>query len=133
MEGFDIVLINSLLAVPAFQRAFGEELPNGDWQITAAWQAGLTNGALIGQILGLMLNGIIADRYGFRKTLIGALMAITGFIFIVFFIQSLPQLLIGLILCGIPWGVFQTLTGTYAAEVCPTNLRSYLTSYVNMK
>ncbi|GAB7366889.1 hypothetical protein MBLNU230_g1251t1 [Neophaeotheca triangularis] len=133
MEGFDIVLINSLLAVPAFQRAFGEQMPDGSWEITAAWQAGLTNGALAGQVMGLFLNGIIADRYGFRKTMIGALMATTAFIFIVFFTQSLPQLLVGLFLCGIPWGVFQTLTGTYAAEVCPTNLRSYLTSYVNMK
>jgi len=32
---------------------------------------------------------------------------------------------------GIPWGVFQTLTTAYAAEVCPVALRGYLTTYVN--
>lgn len=57
MEGFDINLITNLLAVPAFQRDFGVQLDDGSYQITAAWQAGLTNGALIGEILGLMLNG----------------------------------------------------------------------------
>ncbi|KAK4139520.1 general substrate transporter, partial [Dichotomopilus funicola] len=30
-----------------------------------------------------------------------------------------------------PWGVFQTLTITYASEVCPVNMRAYLASYVN--
>jgi len=35
-------------------------------------------------------------------------------------------------LLGIPWGVFQTLTITYASEVCPVALRGYLTTYVNL-
>lgn len=132
MEGFDIVLLNNLFAQPAFQRKFGEPVGDGKYQLTAAWQSGLSNGALCGQILGLFINGIIADRIGYRKTLIGALALSVGFIFIIFFSQSLVQLLIGEILVGIPWGVFQTLTTTYAAEVCPTHLRAYLTTYVNL-
>lgn len=132
MEGFDLVLIQSLLAVDAFQRQFGTKLPDGTYELSAAWQAGLTNGALVGEILGLMINGIIADRFGFRKTMIGALMVVTGLIFIPFFSTSPVQLLVGLILMGIPWGVFQTLTTTYAADICPTGLRPYLTTYVNL-
>ncbi|KAF2003442.1 MFS alpha-glucoside transporter-like protein [Amniculicola lignicola CBS 123094] len=132
MEGFDIVLINNLFAVPAFKRKFGEQLSDGTYEITAPWQTGLANGAYVGEILGLMINGYIADRYGFKKTMVGALAAVTCFIFIVFFTQSIQQLLIGLIFMGIPWGVFQTLTTTYAAEVCPVPLRAYLTTYVNL-
>lgn len=30
---------------------------------------------------------------------------------------------------GIPWGVFQTLSTTYACEVVPTVLRPYVTAY----
>lgn len=30
------------------------------------------------------------------------------------------------------WGVFQTMTTAYAAEVCPVPLRHYLTAYVNL-
>lgn len=36
------------------------------------------------------------------------------------------------VLCGLPWGVFATLGPAYASEVCPTNLRGYLTTYVNL-
>jgi SP family general alpha glucoside:H+ symporter-like MFS transporter len=132
MEGFDNAFLASLFAYPPFRRNFGVQLPDGSYQLTAAWQTGLTNGVLAGQVLGLFANGIIADRFGYRKTLIGALVACIGFIFIIFFAESLVQLLIGEILIGIPWGVFQTLTTTYAAEVCPTHLRAYLTTYVNL-
>jgi SP family general alpha glucoside:H+ symporter-like MFS transporter len=132
MEGFDILLIQNLIAVDSFQRTFGQQLPDGSYELTAAWQAGLTNGAILGEMIGLALNGILADRYGFKKTMIGGLVAITFFIFIPFFATNIIQLLVGLIVMGIPWGIFQTLTTTYAAEVCPTNLRPYLTTYVNL-
>jgi SP family general alpha glucoside:H+ symporter-like MFS transporter len=132
MEGFDNAFLASLFAYPPFQRNFGVALPDGTYQLTAAWQTGLTNGVLAGQVIGLFANGIIADRFGYRKTLIGALVGCIGFIFIIFFAETLVQLLIGEILIGIPWGVFQTLTTTYAAEVCPTHLRAYLTTYVNL-
>ncbi|KYK60430.1 raffinose family of oligosaccharides transporter [Drechmeria coniospora] len=132
MEGFDVVLLSNLFAYPPFQRKFGERLPDGTYELTPAWQSGLSNGALVGEILGLFVNGIIADRFGYRKTLIGSLFACICFIFIIFFSETLVQLLIGEILMGIPWGVFQTLTTTYAAEVCPTHLRAYLTTYVNL-
>lgn len=132
MEGFDIVLIGSLWAVGPFKRAFGEQLPNGEYQLTAAWQAGLANGALVGEILGLFINGVICDRFGYRRTVIGALTLVICFVFIVFFAGSLPVLLVGEILLGIPWGVFQVLTTTYASEVCPVVLRPYLTTYVNL-
>ena len=106
MEGFDLVLINSLYGQPAFAKRFGELAPNGTYQISAAWQTGLSNGALVGEILGLMTVGIVAERIGYRKTLMTALAMITGFIFLTFFAQSLPMLLVGEILCGIPWGAF---------------------------
>ncbi|KAL2148231.1 hypothetical protein VTH82DRAFT_3943 [Thermothelomyces myriococcoides] len=132
MEGFDNAFLPSLFAYPPFQRKFGVALPDGTYQLTAAWQTGLTNGVLAGQMVGLFANGVIADRFGYRKTLIGALVGCVAFIFIIFFAETLPQLLVGEILIGIPWGVFQTLTTTYAAEVCPTHLRAYLTTYVNL-
>ncbi|CAN9463927.1 unnamed protein product [Alternaria alternata] len=42
------------------------------------------------------------------------------------------MLLVGNILCGIPWGIFQTLTTAYAAEIAPTAMRGYLTAWVSM-
>ncbi|KAK9252326.1 general substrate transporter [Lipomyces tetrasporus] len=132
MEGYDIVLLNSFYAFPAFVKKFGELQPDGSYQVSAPWQAGLSNGALVGEIFGLLIAGIASERYGYRKTMISALIAICGFVFIQFFAPNIQTLQVAYILCGFPWGVFQTVTTTYAAEVCPIALRAYLTTYVNL-
>ena len=95
MEGFDIVLINSLYALPAFQRYFGDLQADGSYGISAAWQSGLSNGALVGEILGLFVTGTIAERFGYKKTMIGALAMLACCIFLLFFAQNLPMLLVG--------------------------------------
>jgi SP family general alpha glucoside:H+ symporter-like MFS transporter len=43
MEGYDVCLINNFYAFPQFNRKYGVQLPNGEWQVPAAWQAGLSN------------------------------------------------------------------------------------------
>lgn len=95
MEGFDIVLINNLYALPAFQRNFGERLGDGSYEISAEWQSGLSNGALVGEILGLMAIGHIVERFGYRMTLIGALVWLSCAVFLLFFAIDLPMLLCG--------------------------------------
>ncbi|KAF3904066.1 hypothetical protein ABW20_dc0109632 [Dactylellina cionopaga] len=132
MEGYDTALTGNFFALPQFRRRFGVELENGDYQITAPWMSGLQNGTQVGQILGLMAAGILAERYGYKKTLLGALVAMIAFIFILFFAQNIAMLFVGGLACGIPWGMFQTLTTTYAADVAPIPLRPILTTYVNM-
>jgi SP family general alpha glucoside:H+ symporter-like MFS transporter len=134
MEGYDVVLLANFYAFPSFNRRYGSPTgnPKNPYQIPAPWQAGLSNGANVGEIIGLFINGIVSERYGYRKTMLVSLVAVAGFIFIPFFAKSLIDLQIGEILCGIPWGVFQTLTTAYASEVCPTQLRAYLTTYVNL-
>lgn len=131
MEGYDVSLLSNFYALPQFNRKFGHEQPDGTYVIPAPWKSGLSNAVICGEIIGLFFTGMVQDRFGYRKTILGALVLITGFIFIVFFAQNIGMLLAGEILCGIPWGVFQTLTTAYASEVCPVALRAYLTTYVN--
>lgn len=78
-----------------------------------------------------MINGWASERFGYRYTIMACLICLTGFIAIFFTAQNVQALLAAEILCGVPWGVFQTLTITYASEVCPVALRNYLTCYVN--
>lgn len=132
MEGYDIVLMGSFYAYPLFQKKYGKLQANGKYGLTAPWQSALSNGTNIGAILGLLANGIISERFGYRKTMMGALSLTIAFIFILFFAQNVQTLLVGEILLGFPLGVFQTLTVTYASEVCPVVLRCYLTTYVNL-
>lgn len=132
IEGYDNALLATLYAYGPFQSPFGIEQPDGSYQITSAWQSGLMNGCLVGQILGLFATGMIVERFGYRKSIIAAMLVCIAFIFIIIFTKSLPVLLVGEILIGIPWGVFPTTTTTYASEVCPVILRPYLTTYVNL-
>lgn len=131
MEGYDVCLLSNFYAFDAFNKKFGEMLPDGTYQVPARWQAGLSNGANVGEIIGLFLNGWISERFGYRFTVLGCLICLSAFVSISFTAQNVETLQVFEILCGIPWGVFQTLTITYASEVCPIALRGYLTTYVN--
>jgi hypothetical protein len=51
------------------------------------------------QRTGLFINGIVSERFGYRKTMIVSLVAVAGFIFIPFFAKNLTDLEIGEILC----------------------------------
>lgn len=64
--------------------------------------------------------------------MIFSMVVMIGCIFIPFFSNSLDMYLAGAILQGVPWGVFQTLAVTYAADICPVSLRGYMTSWVNL-
>ena len=119
-------------ALPQFRERFGIELPAGSFQITSAWQSGLANGAQIGQLAGLMIAGLLAERYGYKKTILGALFIMICVVFLFFFAQSIGMLFAAEVLAGLPWGAFQTLTTTYAADITPVQLRPILTTYVNM-
>ncbi|KIX01687.1 uncharacterized protein Z518_09413 [Rhinocladiella mackenziei CBS 650.93] len=131
MEGYDVCLLSNFYAFPQFRKKYGEQLPDGSWQISAPWQAGLSNGANVGEIIGLFINGYVSERFGYRYTVMTCLTLIIIFTAVFFTAQNVVSLQIAEILCGIPWGVFQTLTITYASEVCPVALRGYLTTYVN--
>ncbi|KAG0657519.1 hypothetical protein C6P46_006488 [Rhodotorula mucilaginosa] len=132
MTGFDVVLLGSFYGLPRFNERYGTRLADGTYTITTAWQAGLSNGGKIGEIIGLTLNGYAMERFGCRKTSITALTALIGFIALSVFAKNIEMLLVGQIFCGCCFGVFETLTVTYAAELAPVTLRPYLTAYVNL-
>jgi SP family general alpha glucoside:H+ symporter-like MFS transporter len=131
MEGYDVSLINNFYAFSQFNRKYGVELADGSYEIPARWQAGLSNGAYVGEMIGLLINGYASERFGYRYTLLACLVFLSAFITLFFTAQNVETLLAAEILCGIPWGIFQTITITYASEVCPVALRGYLTTYVN--
>lgn len=133
MEGYDIVLINSFYAQPAFSRKYGDFDPRTNtYQISAPWQTGLSNAVSVGTIFGAFANGYFTHKFGYRPVLLVSLAFISAFIFISFFAPNLPVLLVGQFLCGVPWGVFATMAPAYASEICPTALRGHLTVYVNL-
>ncbi|GFZ44240.1 Alpha-glucosides permease MPH2 [Saitozyma sp. JCM 24511] len=132
MEGYDVALIGNFYAFAPFNEKYGVQQPDGSYQVPARWQTGLSNGAQCGQILGLIVNGLATERFGYRKVILACLFWLCGVTAIFFCAPNIQTLLAGEILAGIPWGVFQSIAISYAAEVCPVALRGYLTTYGNI-
>lgn len=109
MEGYDTALVNTFYAFPAFKKAYGHPTATGDYQVGTAWQSALTNGAVVGEIVGLFFNGLLTEKFGYRRTMIFALVFLAMFIFFAFFAFNIGMLMASEVLCGLSWGVFQTL------------------------
>ncbi|KAK1855911.1 MFS alpha-glucoside transporter [Colletotrichum chrysophilum] len=133
MEGYDLVIITSFYGQTQFKNRFGVyDEGSGEKLIPPEWQSGLSNSALVGQLAGLVVNAWCQDRFGARHTMMFFMAWMAVMISIPCFAPSLPVLAWGEAMCGVSWGVFQTLSTTYACEVVPTVLRPYVTAYVCM-
>lgn len=74
MEGYDVCLLSNFYGFPQFNKKYGEQLPDGTYQVPARWQAGLSNGANVGRQrqdanpnLPLEKHGLIGlDRRNYR-------------------------------------------------------------------
>jgi len=51
------------------------------------------------------------------------MVAMASCIFVLFFAVNIEMILVGNLLAGIPWGIFQVITTAYASEVVPPALR----------
>lgn len=137
MEGYDNILISSFYAYPTFQKKYGEPSSTDSdgtvhYELAGRWQSALGAASSVGTIFGVFANGYLTERFGHRRVIMVSLVFMAAFIFVVFFAPSVEVLLVGQILCGLPWGIFATMGPTYSSEVCPLALRGYLTAYVNM-
>jgi MFS transporter, SP family, general alpha glucoside:H+ symporter len=108
MEGYDLVIITSFYGQTQFSQRFGVYDPGSDkYLITPAWQSGLSNSSVIGQLVGLALNAWAQDRFGNRHTMMVGMAWMVAVIFIPVFATNLSVLAFGEFMCGIPWGAFQ--------------------------
>lgn len=101
MEGYDLALLGGLYASPKFNEKYGVySAAEEGYDISAAWQSGLSNGARAGEIIGLIIAGWTADRYGYKMTTVGSLVLMICFIFVLFFAPNVKVLVVGEVLCG---------------------------------
>ena len=131
LRGYDGI-VGSFYGQPAFQQTFGTLQPDGSYQISANWQTTIGNVQTVGNLVGLLLTGFAQERYGSRKTYMAGMALMFCMIFLTVFSNSIGMFMAGSVLSALPWGMFQTLTTAYAAEICPINLRGLLASFVNM-
>jgi SP family general alpha glucoside:H+ symporter-like MFS transporter len=66
-----------------------------------------------------MINGYVSERFGYRYTVMTCLTLIIGFTAIFFTAKNVIAIQVAEILCGIPWGVFQTRKSSCCEEMRP--------------
>jgi SP family general alpha glucoside:H+ symporter-like MFS transporter len=136
MEGYSLVLVTSFFEVDQFRHDYNKSCTLGQDQtceLPASWQIMLVDIPMLGQMIGITLNGWATDRYGYRWTFIVAVIAAGLFNFLNFFSSgSLLLFLLGQTFTGIPYGVFQVLAATYASDVVPNRIRGIFSSMVNL-
>lgn len=131
MEGYDMALLQNFYVLPAFKEKYGT-LHDGSYQVTSPWMNMLSYLQMVPNIIAAQVAGSLSQRYGYRPLLLSALVMMGGAIFVTFFAPNVSVLLVGQLLCGIPWGIFAVIAPSYASEVCPVILRGYLTAYLNL-
>lgn len=91
-------LSQGIIAVPSFQKNFGERLISSasvDYYVTYSWQTAFNVTSYIGGLFGAILSGYLADIIGKRWTLAGACILSIGAVFLqVFAHHHHPEILL---------------------------------------
>ncbi|KAI0428112.1 sugar transporter [Xylaria sp. FL1042] len=133
MESYDVFLCNNFVALPAFRRTYGIQIPGtDDYYITTAWQSALQVSGQLGALIGVFLAGPITSRIGYRWATFSALMFLNAFIFVFYFANSLPVIFVSQLLEGLPWGIFIANAPAYCSEIVPIKLRAPATQMLQM-
>lgn len=132
MRAYDIEIVGSFFALPAFRDAYGEPVAGSGNQIAASWQVTLGVASLVGQVIGSFAVTYPMDKWGRRKTLLVSLILTACFTFMQVFAPSIQVLVASEYISGVFWGGYQVLVPTFASEIMPTSLRSYMTGYINV-
>jgi MFS family permease len=133
MEAYCLFLIGNFIALPAFAQRYGIWSEKDDkWVIETKWQSALQVIGPVGAIIGVVIAGPITSRIGYRWATILGLMLLNCFIFIFYFADSLPVMLIAQLFEGIPWGIFVANSPAYCSEIVPLQLRAPATQMLQM-
>ncbi|KAM3559733.1 hypothetical protein MY1884_003304 [Beauveria asiatica] len=137
MEGYETALVPSFFSFRTFQDIFGSDL-NGKHVVRPAWQSGITICAALGQLFGLWLAPRVVNRFGYRTCTMCGLSWASVCLLIGFFstfafaTARLPIYLVGELLLGVPWGLFQGITLPYVSDITPMKLRGPAATMINI-
>ncbi|KAH1360760.1 hypothetical protein KXW30_006943 [Aspergillus fumigatus] len=125
--GYDTVSNGSSIAMPAFIMSFGAmNHATGSMYLPSIWTSLWTSMTNLGQALGSLIAGFLAERIGRRWTAVSlAILSIVG-TFILVFSSTRGMLLVGKTMIGAVVGGLMAIGTTYAADVAPIKLRGAL-------
>lgn len=123
--GYDATVVGTLVGIPQFRKDFGFEYPrgSGEYVLAAAWTSAFTYAPVIGYMLAAIWGGWCVDRYGPRRTLLGATFLSLFTLLILVLGESAAVIFTGDLLTGLLTGSFPVLGPAYISEILPVSLR----------
>lgn len=134
MEGYETALVPSFFSYQTFKELYGKQDNNN---ILPGWQSGITISTAMGQLFGLWLAPRVVNRFGYRYcTTAGlswaAVCLLIGFLSAYSPKAKLAIYLVGELLLGVPWGLFQGITLPYVCDITPLKLRGPAATMINI-
>lgn len=123
--GYDPTIVGTLVGVSAFRKEFGYEYPSGsgEYVLASSWTSAFTYAPVIGYMLSAIWGGWCVDRYGPRKTLLGATALSLATLLLEVLGTSAATIFVGDLLTGLLTGSFPVLGPAYISEILPVCLR----------
>ncbi|KAJ0103972.1 hypothetical protein J7T55_010989 [Diaporthe amygdali] len=123
--GYDPTIVGTLVGIPQFRKDFGYEYPPGSqsYVLAASWTSAFTYAPVLGYMISAIWGGWCVDRYGPRKTLLGATLLSLGTLLMQVLGESAAVIFVGDLLTGLLTGSFPVLGPAYISEILPVCLR----------
>ncbi|XXH02484.1 hypothetical protein Hte_008860 [Hypoxylon texense] len=123
--GYDPTIVGTLVGIPQFRKDFGYEYPagSGSYVLPASWTSAFTYAPVIGFMVSALWGGWCVDRFGPRKTLLGATILSLFTLLMEVLGESAPVIFVGDLLTGLLTGSFPVLGPAYISEILPVCLR----------
>ena len=131
VAGFDPQLVGTLIAIPTFQKDFGQPYQGG-YLVAAKWQSAFNLGVPVGQVVGSFAVGYPLEKIGRRWTLAVCCAISCVAVAVQFSAQNKPQILVAELVNGVVLGAYPVIAPTYISEVTPVVLRGIGAAFVNL-
>ena len=131
VAGFDPQLVGTLIAIPTFQKDFGQPYQGG-YIVQAKWQSAFNLGVPVGQVVGAFTAGYPLEKLGRRWTLAICCVISCVAVALQFSAQNKPQILVAELVNGVVLGAYPVIAPTFISEVTPVVLRGIGAAFVNL-
>lgn len=117
LDGFDYMIVS--YTMPQI---------SADWELDPVLTGSLTTWSAIGLMVGSIVGGSISDRFGRRRTMLGAVLVFSAFTLPVFIAPNFAVFAVLRICAGFGMGAFFPVLATTVSEFSPDKYRALLTA-----
>ncbi|KAL3493465.1 general substrate transporter [Aspergillus germanicus] len=131
LVSFENQAAGNVTGIPQFRQDFGS-FYEGNWVLDAKWQSAFNGGPVASAVVGALCSGQVADTFGRKWTMFGALLISVAAVTIEFRATTNEMFFGGKFLNGFALGALASVPVTYVGEIAPLALRGTLTCLTAM-